>query len=120
VRNGRDDLGRFLTGGPAGPGRPRKGRRSPRALVLFEALRAAVNAQLEADDALELEDVLGATELLVRRAREVVRAGPESGASSCTEEDTPTRARGERTRQTPTPQRAREGPCRDRGEGPTA
>lgn len=95
MRNGRDDLGRFLAGGPPGPGRPRMGRRSPRALVLFEALRATVNARLEADEHLELEDVLGASELLVRRAREVVRARPESGAHRYpTRSDTPTRARG--------------------------
>lgn len=71
MKNGRSPLGRFLSGSPPGPGRPRKGRRAARSIVLFEVLRAAVNAHLEGDPQADLEDVVGAAELLLQRAREI-------------------------------------------------
>lgn len=77
VRSGRGARGRLVPGGPSGPGRPRKGRRSPRALVMFEALQGFVNSHLEENDGFDLEDFLGACELLVRRARFVARTAPE-------------------------------------------
>ena len=70
MRNGRGDRGRFLPGAPAGPGRPRKGRRSPRAVSLFAELVAIVDERLSGSAALEAEDALGASELLVRHLRQ--------------------------------------------------
>lgn len=69
ARNRRDSRGRFLPGAPPGPGRPKTKIRRPGALRLAEALQAALEARLEADATLSLEDVVGAAELLLRRAR---------------------------------------------------
>lgn len=69
MRNGRGPRGRFLLGGPAGPGRPRKGCRSPLAASLFEELAAIVDRRLSERAGLGEEEAIGAAELLVRHLR---------------------------------------------------
>ena len=71
VRNGRTPQGRFAPGATAGPGRPRKGMRSPAAERLFTDLQTILLAHLQAEVPASIEDVIGAAELLLMRARQV-------------------------------------------------